>query len=123
QPLPHRRALVRVEMDALTGPDQRLDPFGRELEHQRAAHVHREDLALEPQRGPAEPAAAPRRGDSLGTDQPVDQVLETLLRAGARGTLLSHGAMVSHGADSPAARPGRGPAPPAPDGGPPIRLA
>src|SRR5690348_9648192 len=86
-------------MDALTGPDQRLDPFGRELEHQRAAHVHREDLALESQRGPAEPAAAARRGDPLGADQLVDQVLEALLRAGARGALLSHGARVNPGAD------------------------
>src|SRR5690348_11729544 len=93
-------------MDALTGPDQRLDPLGRELEHQRAAHVHREDLALEPQRGPAEPAAAPRRGDPLGADQLVDQVLETLPRAGARRALLSHGARVSPGADKPVARAG-----------------
>src|SRR5262249_35692334 len=105
QPLPHRRALVRVEMHALTGPDQRLDPLRGELEHQRAAHVHREDLALEPQRGPAEPAAAPGRGDSVGADQLVDQVLETLLRAVARCALFSHGARVSPGADNPAGGP------------------
>jgi len=60
-------------VDALTGPDQRLDPLRRERHHQRAAHVYREDLALEPQRGPAEPAAAPRRGDALRPDQLVDQ--------------------------------------------------
>src|SRR5262249_27916328 len=47
-----------------------------------------------PQRGPAEPAAAPGRGDSVGADQLVDQVLETLLRAVARCALLSHGARV-----------------------------
>jgi hypothetical protein len=92
-------------VDALTGPDQRLDPLRRELHHQRAAHVHREDLALESQRGPAEPAAAPRRGDALGPDQLVDQVLETLLRPVARGALLGHGARVTPGANKPAAGP------------------
>src|SRR5262249_7191510 len=125
QPLPHRRALVRVEMHALTGPDQRLDPLRGELEHQRAAHVHREDLALEPQRGPAEPAAAPGRGDSVGADQLVDQVLETLLRAVARCALLSHRARVPRvptsrraglaGVAAGAGRPGRGGCGPAGD--------
>src|SRR5690242_4875223 len=46
QPLPHRRSLVRVEVDAVTGLDQRVDPPGGKLHHQPAADQHREDLAL-----------------------------------------------------------------------------
>src|SRR5690349_1168842 len=91
QPLPHRRALVRVEMDAVTGLDQRVDPPGGKLHHQPAADQHREDLALVAQGAAAEAAAAAWRSHARGADELLDQVLVPLVRPAGLGVLSQHG--------------------------------
>ena len=75
QPLPHRRALVRVEPIPLAVFDQSADPMLWELEHELSAYEHHEDLAVEPDRRPPEAASSVRWGDAWLASQFIDEFL------------------------------------------------
>jgi hypothetical protein len=64
---------------AVAGRDQVGDPVRGQLDHQGAAHQHREDLAPVAQPGAAEAAAAARRGYALDVVELGHEVLETRL--------------------------------------------
>src|SRR5689334_20068046 len=91
EPLPHRRALVRVEVDAIARLDQRVDAAGRKLHHQPAADQHRENPALVAEGAASEAAAAPRGRHARRADQLVDQVLVPLVRPDGPSVLPRHG--------------------------------
>ena len=86
-------------MDALACRDQLLDPLGRQLHHEPAAHEHGEDLVLESQRRAAEPAAAAGRRHPVGADQAVDEVLVPVLWFAQVRDVVTHDARVGPAAD------------------------
>src|SRR5487761_1083219 len=90
EPLLHRNALVRVEVQAVTGADELIDAPRGKLNHQPPAHEHRENLALVAQRGAAEPAAAARRGDPIGANELIHQIVEPGLGRHRIGRLVTH---------------------------------
>jgi len=59
--------------------DQLADPPGRQLDHERAAHEHREDLAAVAQRAAPETAAAVRQRHPVDVAEFAEQVLEAHL--------------------------------------------
>jgi hypothetical protein len=60
--------------------DQLVDPLTGQLDHEGAAHEHREDLAAVPQRAPAETATAVRQRHPVDVAEFAEQVLEAHLR-------------------------------------------
>src|SRR5262245_27604883 len=100
EPLPHRRALVRVETDAIARLDELVDPLRRKLHHQPATNQHHEDPALKAEGAAAETAAAPRRRYARGADKLVDQVLVPLVRPAVTGVLPGHDPSLGVGPDN-----------------------
>jgi hypothetical protein len=60
--------------------DELVDPLAWQLDHQGAAHEHREDLAPVPQRAAPETAAAVRQRHPVDVAEFAEQVLEAHLR-------------------------------------------